>query len=108
MSKWGPIFGLFLLWASPAQADKCDAALIKTTYQSASSFQEDSRLATLVDEETYNQLKHDYGWHVPLSRIICAGSSRTSATRKWCGGQTKHTKNIRFVLSVANNHRRTT
>jgi hypothetical protein len=45
--------------ASPQSV--CDAALIKSTYNSFSSDQMDWRLATLVSERDYNEIKQDAG-----------------------------------------------
>jgi hypothetical protein len=55
---------LILAVHSAAHADDlggCDAALIKETYNSFSSDQTDWRLATLVSEKDYNEIKQDAG-----------------------------------------------
>lgn len=42
-------------------AGPCDAALVRTTYSSFTSTQLDWRLASLVTESEYNEIKHDAG-----------------------------------------------
>ena len=53
---------LTILSASSLEAQQvCDAALIRSTYNSFSSNQMDWRLATLVSEKDYNEIKQDAG-----------------------------------------------
>jgi hypothetical protein len=47
----------------------CDAALVKSTYNSFSTDQIDYRLATLVSEDTYNSIKRDAGGDVSIFGI---------------------------------------
>src|SRR5271157_4630351 len=56
------LVGAVILLASSLSAQQvCDAALVKSTYNSFSSDQMDWRLATLVTEKDYNEIKQDAG-----------------------------------------------
>src|SRR5579864_8162883 len=56
------LLALGMLLGHTLQAQQvCDAALIKSTYNSFTSDQTDWRLATLVSEKDYNEIKQDAG-----------------------------------------------
>jgi hypothetical protein len=46
--------------------DNCDAALVRATSKSNRSVHDDWRLASLVDENTYKETKHDAGAHAVI------------------------------------------
>jgi hypothetical protein len=56
------VFATGILFACSLHAQQvCDGALIKSTYSSFTSDQTDWRLATLVSEKDYNEIKQDAG-----------------------------------------------
>jgi hypothetical protein len=51
-----------MLWSSPdANAGACDAALVMSTYRSSSSIALDWRLADLVEESSYREIRNNQG-----------------------------------------------
>ena len=82
-------FGLMMIVSRGVVAGECDAALVISTYSESNSFHDDWRLASLVTEDNYNEVKRGAGVQAIIYGIpIGANYSDFSANRaKSASGQ---------------------
>ena len=73
--RYCAVFAIGILFASSLLAQQvCDSALIKSTYNSFASDQTDWRLATLVSEKDYNEIKQEAGGNAVIYGIPVGAS----------------------------------
>jgi len=82
------VFLIAIALSGPAWAQaECDSALVKATYKSFASDHTDSRLASEVTENTWNEISHNAGAHatiygVPVGATWSDFTKRVSAMMK--------------------------